>query len=311
MQTYAKGPASGWRWLIQGFGVYRRNPGTMLGASVLILICVAIMLGVQTLTERAGSGRAASIVASMGVVLVIFGIVFPILVGGFMRAVRASRESQPASAWMVLQPFRPGQGGGRLALLGLCMLVLYVAFFALVLGTVGRGLMHWYVDMLTAQAGGTPLTALAPLPRGSGPAFALLTVFLIFYSGATAIGIGQVALRGQPALAAFRDAIAGAFKNVLPLLVLAVCGLVAALVAVILVGILVGILVVLGVLLARVLGSAGAGAGVGIGLAIVIEILFMLVIYPIVIAIQVALWDDVTGGGQGNPAPAPTPGMTA
>lgn len=311
MLTYAKGPGAGWRWLIQGFAVYRRNPGTMLGASALIVVCTAIMLGMQVLVERAGGGHPASVFAAMGILLVIFGIVFPILIGGFMRAIHAGQHGEPASAWMVLRPFRPGQGGARLALFGLWMLVLYVAFLALVLGTVGRGLTHWYTATVIAQAAGTPVTTFTGLPRGSGVAFALLTVFLIFYSAALAIGIGQVAIGGERPPAAFRDGIAGAFKNVLPLLVLTICIVITAIIALIVIAILVGILVVLGILLARVLGSGVAAPGIGIAVAVVVEVLLILLVYPIMVAVQVALWNDVTGGGQSNAAPAATPGMSA
>lgn len=302
MSTRACGAGAGWSWLVQGCAVYRRGPGTLLGASALLVACTAILFGIQLLARRAGGARAAAVCTGILVILALFGVVFPILIGGFMRVIHAVREGSTPRAWMVLQPFQPGHGGARLALFGLRMLALYVAFFALVFGTVGRALAGWYFSLLTAEAADAPAHAMAPLPPGSGVAFALLAVFLVFYSAALAIGTGQVALGGQRSAAAFRDAVAGAFKNVLPLLVMTVCCLIAALLAMLVFGVLAAVML----LLARMLGGDGTIAAVAV--ILVLEILFALALYPVVVGIQVALWHDVT---QGTAAPSRMAGRTA
>ena len=149
MQMHAKGPGAGWSWLMGGFTVMKRRPWTILGAAGLFLLCALVPMVLQFVLQMLAKSRGnAAMVALLLASMLVFGALYPILMGGFMRVIDACRNERPASAWMVLSPFRPGQGGLRLALFGIGMLVIYVAFLAALLATFGHGLLAWYLQLL-------------------------------------------------------------------------------------------------------------------------------------------------------------------
>jgi hypothetical protein len=296
MMMHARGPGAGWSWLMGGFTVAKRHPWTIIGAAALFTLCMLVPMALQFLLQQwaTSHGDAAMIVLLLASMLV-FGALYPVLMGGFMRVIDANRNDRPMSAWMVLSPFRPGRGGLRIALFGLGMLLLYVAFLAGLLSTIGHGLLSWYLQLLDSQTLGAPPQALPPLPAGALASFALLTVFFLFYAGATAVGVGQASLRDQPLLAALRDGIAGAFKNALPLVVLAVCGVITLFVVAIAFGVLGVVPVLLGMLVSK---------PVGIMLFALLYIAMIILMYAFMMGVNHAMWHDVAeGGSQGVPLP--------
>ncbi len=163
-------------------------------------------------------------------------------------------------------------------------------FMALLYFTVGHGVGAWYMQMVSATAKGTaPLNASPDFPDGFALVVALMAVYFIFYSAAFAIGMGQAALRERPVMAAIGDGIAGAVKNVLPLLVLTICGLVAYLVFALAAGMVFAILMVIGALLSPVLAML---------LVIPLYAAMMMVIYIVMFGVMYALWQDVAGADQ-------------
>ncbi|MGH8125274.1 MAG: hypothetical protein ACREPK_05450 [Rhodanobacteraceae bacterium] len=298
MLMRARGPGAGWSWLMEGFTVANRQPRQILGACLLLILCAAVLVAVQLLTQWALRPQGFAAIAMFAAFTLAGSILYPILMGGFMGVIDASRNDRQVRVLMVFEPFRKGYGGSRLALFGLCMLVIYAAFLAILLTTVGHGLLSWYLQLLDQQALGTPVRSLPPLPGGSSTALALLTVFFIFYSCAFAIGTGQVALRNQSPLPALRDGIAGAFKNALPLLVLSVCGLVALLVLAVGFGVLAAILLVVGALVSRPLGVV---------LLVLIYVALAVLLYAFMMGVDYALWHDVADGSRSNATRSPLP----
>ncbi|HEX7326508.1 MAG TPA: hypothetical protein VF292_14345 [Rhodanobacteraceae bacterium] len=294
----ARRAGAGWSWLMGGFGVARQHPGRILGAAVLLALCF-VLTATTDLVARTGG---AAFLAVAGVLAVISGLVSPILYGGFMRVLDATRNGRPASALGVFEPFRPGHGGLRLLLFGLCMLIVYAVyavFFAIVLTTVGRSVGPWYLHTLAQHASGTAALAAAPLPPGFGVTVALALVFCLFYGGALAIGTGQVALRGRSPWNGFLDGVAGAFKNVLPLVVLALCGLVALIIVSVLLGVIIAILMLVGHF---------AGATVGLGLIGLLYVVFALAVVAFVMGVNYAIWRDVAGDTPSRALDAPVAG---
>lgn len=279
MQT--KGPAAGWSWLVSGFTALHRHPGAVLGAAALMLLCATLPAAIQFVAQPYG---VRAMLVAMGIMAIVTGLLYPVLYGGYMRLFDAIRHDRPANAWILFDAFRPGRGGARLVLFGVCMLVTYVVFFAIVLTTIGHAVAPWYVDLLAQQAHGAPPTALHALPPGFGGVFALLSVFFLFYSAALAIGTGQVALRARSAWAGFTDGVAGAFKNVLPLVVLTICGLLAMLVAIVALAIIVTVFALLGHLV---------GAVFGLLLGALLYIAFLLALLAVIMGVNYAVWHDV------------------
>lgn len=283
MEMYGSSPAAGWSWLKSGFSVADKDASSVLGASALLLLCaVLIAVAQRAVGLNATSGLALRVVAALA-----SGLVLPILMGGFMRLIDANRRGRPVSAWMVFQPFQSGPDALRLALFGLCMTLVYLAFLLLVMSTVGHSVLLWSQQVAAMKAHGASLRDMPPLPHAFGPTMFLFTLFYIFYGGAMAIGIGQVALQNETPLAAIRDGAIGVVKNVLPLFVLAICGFVTA--------------VVLTVILAIVLLIAGMLAGLishalATALPFAILLVAMLPICACVMGVNYAVWNEVTNG---------------
>lgn len=298
MSMRARGPGAGWSWLMGGFSVAKREPWKILGATVLFALCVGGIVAIQMYMQLVVKPQGGAMAAMLLAIMLVSGIVYPILMGGFMRVLDAGRNAQPVRVSLLFDPLRSGGGGTRLALFGLCMLLVYVAFLAVLLSTLGHGLLSWYLQLLHQQTLGAPMATLPPLPDGFATALALLTVFFLFYSCTIAIGVGQIALRGQSPLLALRDGVAGAFKNASPLLVLAVCGLVALVVLAVAFGIGIAILLLLGMLVSRILGVV---------LMILGYIVLVILMYAFMMGVNYAIWHDVADGARGDATQSPLP----
>lgn len=288
------GPGAGWSWLRSGFTVAARNPGKILGIAALLALCLSAPVAIQFIIKPQGSAS----VVSLGLITLFGSIVYPILYGGSMRVLDADHGGSPFSALDLFDPFRPGRGGSRLALFGACMVIAYVVFFAIVLSTIGRAVGPWYLHAATLQH--TPLApvTLPPAPAGTGVCVILALVFFLFYSGAFAVGTGQVALRGQSPWNGFRDGVSGAFKNALPLVVLALCALVAVIFAVIGLGILIAVFFLLGHLV---------GDTISLTLTGLMYVVFMWLLTAFMMGINYAMWRDVAVGAPDRPADASIP----
>lgn len=300
MQMHAKGPGAGWSWLVGGFTVARQNPAKILGAAGLFMLCMAWSFPIAEWLKPRGT---AGYILRGGFMLV-NSLLLPILMGGFMRVLDASRNGRPVRISMMFDPFRRGQGGPRLALFGLCMLLVYAAFMALLLSTVGHDTWLWYLQLAKHQAMHPPVNTFFPLPHQISATLGLMTVFFLFYSCANAVGVGQAALQGQSTLAAFRDGIVGAFKNALPVLVLFVCGLL------VLVAFCIGfgILVAIATLLAHVSGSSMGGA-TGSVLKVLVLAVCMLLLYAFMAGVNYAIWHDVANAERTGPSSLPAPDL--
>ncbi|HSR65422.1 MAG TPA: hypothetical protein VLM17_07475 [Xanthomonadaceae bacterium] len=281
----ASGPAAGWSWLVRGINTGRRNPGAVFGAAGLLALCGLAPSAVQLLLQATLKPAPAALLALMGAMMLVAAVLYPLLCGGFLQVIDAAEAGRPTRATALFAPFRRGRGGGQLVLLGVCLLLVYLAALALVMLTVGRGLGAWYLQVLAQAAAGGAAGATPPtLPSGFGATFALLLVFGLFYSGVYAIGMGQAALGGRDAMQALRDGFVGAARNLLPMLVLAVCGLVAGLVAALLAGLLIGVVALLAGLLSKVLALA---------LVVPLYVALIVVLYAMMFGVMHAMWRDV------------------
>ena len=285
MGMKASGPAAGWSWLVCGINTGRRNPKAVFGAAGLLALCGLAPSALQLLLQATLKPAPAMLLAISGAMLLVGVVLYPLLSAGFLQVIDAADAGRPTRATALFAPFRSGQGRGQLVLLGVCLMLVYVAALALVMLTVGRELGAWYLQLLAQAAAGGAAGATPPtLPTGFGATVALLLVFGLFYSGVYAIGLGQAALGGRGALDALRDGFVGAARNLLPLLVLAVCGLVAGLLAALLVGLLVGAVVLLAGLFSKVLALV---------LVVPLYAALVLVMYVVMFGVMHAMWRDI------------------
>lgn len=285
MGMKASGPAAGWSWLVRGINTGRRNPKAVFGAAGLFALCGLAPSAVQLVLQATLKPAPATLLALMGAMMVVGAVLYPLLCGGFLQVIDAADAGRPTRATAVFAAFGRGHGRRQLVLLGVLLMLAYVAVLALVMLTVGRELGAWYLQVLAQAAAGGAAGATPPtLPAGFGATFALLLVFGLFYSGVYAIGMGQAALGGRSALDALRDGFVGAARNLLPLLVLAVCGLGIGLVAALVIGLLVAIVVLLAGLLSKVLALV---------LVVPLYLALILVVYVVMFGVMHAMWRDI------------------
>lgn len=302
MQTKTMGPGAGWRWLVRGFNLGRHNPKALFGAAALVML-VAMLPSVAQyviLLASGGADPATGFVAAL-VGMAILAVVFPLLVAGFLRVIHDAENGRPTRALAVFDTFRAGQGRGRIIATGLVLLAVYILLFAAVLFLAGGDIAAWYWEVITmaqsADAGAT--AALPPMPDGMGRLVALSLLVMMITAGLYAIGFGQVAINGRSVGSSLADAFAGTLKNVLPLLVLTLVGLVAMAVAILAVGLVVALLMMLGSLVDPV---------VGVLLAVPLYLAFLVAVYVVMFGIMYYIWRDVCGA---EPVAEPDPNAFA
>ncbi|HEV8694593.1 MAG TPA: hypothetical protein VGQ93_10505, partial [Lysobacter sp.] len=162
-----------------------------------------------------------------------------------------------------------------------------------------QNLQEWMTRVMElsqqAQSKPTQPVQLPPPPEGIGGFLGLGSLFALFISGVFAVGLGQLALAGRSVGGALADGLAGAAKNLLPLLVLAILafGLMMALSLVL--AIVVVVLSLFAALLHPVLAAA---------VLLPLYMLFLLALYVVLFGVVYHLWRDVAGE-----APAPVGGI--
>jgi hypothetical protein len=294
------GPGAGWSWLARAVNLGRNNPRAVIGAiaivAALALVPSLLQMGLQS--ALSGSPQSAMVVGGLATLASL--VVFPLLIGGVLRVIDAAEHGRPTAPGAVFEPFRAGRGGGRLVGFGLLMSALYLLVFGVLVGTLGEGLPEWYAQVMQLQveAAGRPIQPgdLPDPPPGLGKVLGLGLLLGMFLGGAYAIGFGQVALGGRGVLGAVRDGLAGALRNLLPIVVLAVLS-VLALFALFLVLMLVGgLLMLVGSLVHPALGML---------LVAPLYLGMILLMYVVMFGVMYHMWRDVCGA---PPAPPPLPG---
>jgi len=297
MTTRSNGPLAGFDWLKRGINVGYANPKAVLGgAAFMLLLCLVpslVTLPLQFSTMRTGAQPDMATVGWIMAVSVLAGLLLIPLYAGYLQVIDAAERGLPARARDIFQPYRQGDAP-RLIGYGLAMFALYIAAFGIVIVATGGGIARWYMAAMSAQLHHLPPPPVA-LPDGFGVMVASLMVLGLFIMGAYAISLGQVALRRRKVFAAIGDGVAGALKNVLPLLVFAISMLVAGLLFAIVIVLLAGLLTLLGKLV---------GTWLVLLLVIPLYVAVMVALYATMFGTSYYLWRDVCGGGDHMPAVA-------
>lgn len=294
MTTRAMGPLAGIGWLKNGINLGRNNPKAVFGGAGLLLLLALLPTLVTFPIQLALTPGPAGQMGIMALSLLASVLLVP-LMGSYLGLIHAVEQGRPARATDIFDAYRGGGGALRLIGFGVAMLLVYVVAMVVIVAVAGTGIFSWYMQALaTSQGGGDP-AALQQLPNGFGLAVALGSVMWLFVSGMYSIGFGQVAIARRGVAGALGDGAVGAVKNVLPILVLTLAGIVASLVLgvmLLLLGLLVGFLAKL----------------VGVWLLVVIAvpayIALLLAVYVVMFGVIYHLWRDVCGGDEMTDAPA-------
>lgn len=288
MRTRTRSPWAGFRWLSKGIGGLFHYPKPLIGGALVMILISIIPAVVSFAMQHAPSATpfrpdATYFGVVMGISTVTNLLMMPIN-AGYMQMIDAAESGLPAGARDI---FRPYANGEALRLIGFALLisVIYFALFAIVLATVGHGLVDWYLKLLTAQAAHQPPAI--GIPDNFFKTLGLFMIVGLFMYGLYAVGLGQAALGQRSAFGAIRDGIVGSFKNVLALVVLALSGLVMMLVLLIVVAILAAIFVMVGKLL---------GPLFMLVMVIILDAALMLALFPIMFGTMYQMWRDVSGG---------------
>lgn len=267
------------------------NPGAVLGGAALLVLMALVPTVLQVLVQNVMgvTSPAVAIVLMLVSVAYTLGVMGPLFVG-YLRLLHASETGAATRATAIFEVFSDRTAVVRVACVLLGLLAIGLLLFAVAALLLGG---DFFVELAAvmqaleaAEASGAP-PALPPMPSGFGTLLALLFVFGVFFNGVYALALGQVALGDRSAGGALADGLVGALRNLLPLLVLTLVGMVAGFV----------LLLVLGLVVVLAAGIGGlVGPAVGMALAAPVYLVAMVVLYVVMFGVAYSMWRDVCGG---------------
>ena len=299
MSTRAHGPMAGFHWLRRAINVGRHNPRALFGAaSVLMAVWImptVVQLGLHAMFEP---GEGVEIVIAALLTLLSAATLVP-LMGGYLRLLDASERGRPAHANEIFHIFRAGHVWRTCMVFALLMLMVHLVVASALVSQLGNGVLEWYADVADrvqqAQQAGAKPPVIPELPEGAIGLLGLGSVWMLLFGCAFAIGLGQIALLGRGARAALVDGFAGTFKNLLPLLVMAVLGFCAMAV----------VTIALMMVLVVVAGIAGlVHPMLGFAVFLPLYVAFLTVLYAVLLSVMYQVWRDIAGEGAAPVDPA-------
>ena len=287
MALRSNGPLAGFRWLTRAIGPARGNPRAVFGGAAFViatlLLPMLVSFPLQFMAMRQGVPLSPALSWGLMAFWTVVGLLLFPVYAGYMRVIDATSRNRPVRAREVFAPYRQGEML-RLAGYALVMTVLYFAVMILVFASMGGGILQWYGQALSGQMAQPP--AIAAFPPGFGRAMALALVLGLWMLGVYAIGLGQVTLGGRSVFGAIGDGVIGSLKNLLPLLVFALCAIVAWIV-----------LAVAFLLIGAVIALLGKLVGTWFMVAciVLLYVALVLALLPVMFGVMHQLWRDVCG----------------
>lgn len=286
MSTRSRGPLAGFGWLKNGISLGFRHPRSIFGGAAFLMLALLLpslpTFLIQFHLLSVGTPQSPAILVWYMAIGFLCGLLIVPLYAGYLQVIDAADHGLSARARDIFKPYRQGEAL-RLIGYGLALIAVYIVMLGIIIAAAGRGIASWYMQVLTAQVNHQPPPG---LPPGFGIAMALLTVMGLFMVGFYSVSLGQVALRRRDVFKAIGDGLAGALKNLLPLLVLAVSLVLAWIVVSIALVIVVGLLA----LVARFVG-----AWLMFVLIIPVYVALVLVMFAVMFGVMYYLWRDVCG----------------
>ena len=202
-------PASrGLEWYGEAWRLFRVSPGAWIGIWVLFVVCMVVV----------------SIFPLLG--MFANALLAPIFLAGVMLAARSAATAGDVPVGHLFAAF--GSHAGPLALIGLIQLVISFALVML-FAIAGALVVPGLIGVGIARGSPEQFLAAAWLPFvGIGVVMGFLYLPVAY---ATWMAAALVALHDLPAMDALRMGFAGVFRNVLPLLVFFLVGIVLAVLA--------------------------------------------------------------------------------
>lgn len=298
MTTRAMGPMAGLEWLKRGLNLGRSNPKAIFGGAALLLVAIFLMAVPVSLlmggtAAAAGPGSVTAMIAGL-LAVVLMLLAMSVLMLGYYRLLDAVENGRPARALDALAGFRELPTSLRMMGFLVSLTVAQNLILVVLIGLFAREFGAWYMQNLQASMAGGAAGPAAMPPEGFGLAFVVMVIVGLFFYAVQAVGLGQIALRGRGVGGALADGVAGAGKNLLPLLVLAL----AMMAAVVVLAIVFVLLAAVGGLLAKLLGG-----WVMVVLGVPLYFAFVVGIIVVMFGVMYHLWRDIAGGGPAQAVP--------
>jgi hypothetical protein len=199
-------------WLTASVESLRTDPGTLFGATALLLAVVLVPTIAQQLALKIvpsmGIGTALAIQAVFSLVML---MLFPPVAGGYFRFLHARAQGQPVRATDVFALFREPAAARRMIATALIFTAIdAAAFIAANLATSGY-VLDFFKIALTAVPGKPPV--FPPPPSGFGLWFLLGAFLCLTLISAYNLAFTQAALGSRTALDAVGDGFAATVRN--------------------------------------------------------------------------------------------------
>ena len=293
MTTRTTRPLAGFRWLVEGFQLLERNPGTLFGALGFFLL-LSLLPSAVTLPLQMKMPGSLTVVIGVMVFSVLAGLALAPLQGGMFQVVDAIANDRPVRARDVFAPYRRADQFWPLVGFAFAIMLVVVALLAVVVLVIGAGSWTGVLQSMAAQQ--ARAGEHAALPPHLGALIALFLLFIPIFMALFAIGYCQVALAGRSVTGAVADGVIGGLKNLHVLWILMLGGLVIALVLLLIMGVLIGLLS----LLTQALGPVGVVVVAGL-----VYIAVLLPMYAAGFGFSYFLWRDVCAVDDADAAPQP------
>ena len=183
----------GWRWIADGFSLFKMAPGTWIGAGILCLILFFVMAFIPII-----GGIAAM-------------LLMPVFLAGFMLGCESLNNGDGMEIGVIFAGFK--QNTGQLVLVGVIYFILYIIAFIPLLLIAGSS----FFAMMTASADPEAIqdvTFGASFFIGILISMALYVPVVMTYWFAPAL----VSLNNMSAVEAMKMSFSGCLKNIMPFL---------------------------------------------------------------------------------------------
>lgn len=291
-------------WIVDGLKLVGKRFTSQIGAGLLMLLLIVVtclpmwivMFSIVGKTQATGLAMGQSpfgehlglFIGMYALTIVISLVLFPPLMVGWFRLCQGIDRGDNVGATSILAPFSDRPLWLRSIGFAALAFALYLALFVL-MGLAFYGtlvdVMHTIQAQQAAQlAGATPTPP--HFPASFFLAYFLLIVVASFLQFVYLIGFADVALQGTGAVEAMMRAVQGTLKNIVKLVVFAICMFFIAFIALFLVALVLG---VVGAVLMIVMKAAA------FVLIVLFEIAIMLCIYPVMFAVNYFAWKSMLG----------------
>lgn len=264
-----------------------RNAGAIFGGAALMLMAGLV----PSILQAIGHGFSSSPILAWVIPMMAVGywlfVMMP-LGAGFYQLIHATETGRPTRAMSIFEVFRDTPMVLRMAGLGLSVILLVFIIGLVMRLLLGQdfvaGLAGWIQALGTIDQQNP---VLPPAPEKLGVFVAMSLLFGMFFGGVYMLAFGQAALGDGKLSGALKDGLIGAFKNVLPLLLVSLLCLVMGAVGLVVFVLVVGLLVVVGSLV-----------NAGFGPLIMLPVYFgwTMLVYVIAYGVGYFMWRDVCSG---------------